>query len=101
MNALSSQSLLSAVRRWCGPRGLCCGLLGVAAAAPAWAVQDLTAMSLEQLMDMPVTAASKYAQPQNEVAASVSVTCNNVRDSGFIVVSHNSWWFISPRPLYR
>ena len=84
MNALSSQPLLSAVRRWCGPRGLCCGLLGLAAAAPAWAVQDLTAMSLEQLMDMPVTAASKYAQPQHEVAASVSViTREDIRTFGW------------------
>jgi outer membrane receptor protein involved in Fe transport len=84
MNPPSAPSFLSAVRRWCGPQGLCCGLLGVAAAVPAWAVQDLTAMSLEQLMDIPVVAASKYAQPQNEVAASVSViTRDDIRSFGW------------------
>lgn len=84
MIALPVRPPLSAVRRWCGPRGLCCGLLGVAAAAPVWAVQDLTALSLEQLMDIPVVAASKYAQPQHEVAASVSViTREDIRTFGW------------------
>ncbi len=84
MHPLPAPSLLSALRRICALRWLCRGLLGVAAAAPAWAAQDLTAMSLEQLMDMPVVAASKYAQPQHEVAASVSViTRDDIRSFGW------------------
>lgn len=56
----------------------------MASAAPAWAAHDLTALSLEQLMDIPVVAASKYAQPQHEVAASVSViTREDIRTFGW------------------
>src|SRR5699024_545535 len=33
--------------------------------------------------------------------ASFEVTCNKVRESGLIVVSHNCSAFISPKPLYR
>lgn len=84
MMPLPARPLLSAVRHPGGPRWLCCGLLGLALGAPAWAVQDLTAMSLEQLMDIPVVAASKYAQPQHEVAASVSViTREDIRTFGW------------------
>lgn len=81
---LPARPLLSAVRHPGRPRWLCSGLLGLALGAPAWAVQDLTAMSLEQLMDIPVVAASKYAQPQHEVAASVSViTREDIRTFGW------------------
>jgi outer membrane receptor protein involved in Fe transport len=54
------------------PRAL---LLALAAAlGPAGAAAgDLTSLSLEQLMSVTVTGASKYAQAPNEVAASVSV----------------------------
>jgi outer membrane receptor protein involved in Fe transport len=45
----------------------------LALVSPARAATDLTALSLEQLMDIPVTGASKYEQKQNEVAAAVSV----------------------------
>lgn len=84
MLSLSSLTLLSALRHLGGPRWLCAGLLGMATAAPAWARQDLTAMGLEQLMDIPVMAASKYAQPQHEVAASVSViTRDDIRTFGW------------------
>ncbi|WP_310565942.1 TonB-dependent receptor plug domain-containing protein [Hydrogenophaga sp.] len=76
---------MTALRRLVGPRWLCGGLLGmVASTAPAWAEQDLTAMSLEQLMDIPVMGASKYAQPQHAVAASVSViTRDDIRTFGW------------------
>lgn len=84
MLSLSSLTLLSALRHLGGPRWLCAGLLGMATAAPAWARQDLTAMGLEQLMEIPVMAASKYAQPQHEVAASVSViTRDDIRTFGW------------------
>lgn len=45
----------------------------MALASPARGATDLTALSLEQLMDIPVTGASKYEQKQSEVAAAVSV----------------------------
>ncbi len=38
-----------------------------------WAAEDPTRMSLEQLMDIPVVVASKYAQSPRDVAAAVSV----------------------------
>jgi hypothetical protein len=47
--------------------------VAMALAGPARAATDLTALSLEQLMDIPVTGASKYEQKQSEVAAAVSV----------------------------
>lgn len=45
----------------------------MAMAGPARAAADLTSLSLEQLMDIPVTGASKFEQKQSEVAAAVSV----------------------------
>ena len=53
------------------PAALCLALAGAfpALSAPA----DLTALSLEQLLDVSVIGASKYEQKQNEVAAAVSV----------------------------
>ena len=52
-----------------------CGWLGVlltpAVALAAPAAPDPTLMGLEQLMAIQVVAASKYAQPQAEVAATV------------------------------
>ncbi len=66
-------------RAWLG----CLGL-SLAVALPARATTDLAALSLEQLMEIPVMAASKYAQPQNEVAASVSViTRDDIRSFGW------------------
>jgi outer membrane receptor protein involved in Fe transport len=52
------------------------GLLAALAAAftvPAHAATDLTALSLEQLLEVTVVGASKYEQKQSEVAAAVSV----------------------------
>src|SRR5690349_6769572 len=45
----------------------------LAASFPARAATDLTQLSLEQLLDVTVVGASKYAQRQTEVAAAVSV----------------------------
>ena len=51
---------------------------------PAMAATDFTALSLEQLMDIPVTGASKYEQKQSEVAAAVSViTRDEIRAFGW------------------
>jgi outer membrane receptor for ferrienterochelin and colicin len=47
---------------------LCAGLSGSAEAAT-----DLTALSLEQLLDVAIVGASKYEQKQSDVAAAVSV----------------------------
>lgn len=48
-------------------------LLATAWAPPALAKEDLTELSLESLMEITITGASKYEQRQNEVAAAVSV----------------------------
>ena len=49
-------------------------VLALAGAFPALsAPTDLTALSLEQLLDVNVIGATKYEQKQNEVAAAVSV----------------------------
>jgi len=48
-------------------------MLCVVASAPAYASADLTALSLEQLLDVTIVGASKYEQKQGEVAAAVSV----------------------------
>ncbi len=47
--------------------------LALAAAFPVRAATDMAALSLEQLMEITVVGASKYAQKQSEVAAAVSV----------------------------
>jgi outer membrane receptor protein involved in Fe transport len=58
--------------------------LALAAAFPAYASRDLTALSLEQLMDLKVIGASKYAQKQSEVAAAVSIiTRDDIRAFGW------------------
>lgn len=66
-----------AFTRWPLPVRLWHPLLGwvvvMALSGPARAATDLTALSLEQLMDIPVTGASKFEQKQSEVAAAVSV----------------------------
>jgi outer membrane receptor protein involved in Fe transport len=49
------------------------GLLGGLGSGAAMAVEDLTTLSLEQLLEVTVTGASKYEQKQSEVAAAVSV----------------------------
>ena len=48
-------------------------LLLASVPAPARAAQDLTSLSLEQLLDVSIVSASRYAQAPSEVAASVSV----------------------------
>lgn len=65
-------TLLSRCRRTVGPwlAGTLLAAAGTAGAAP---LNDLTALSLEQLLDTTVVGASKYAQKQSEVAAAVSV----------------------------
>ncbi len=64
-------------------RALLC--LALAAVVPAArANTDLTALSLEQLMDLRVVGASKYEQKQSEVAAAVSViTRDEIRAFGW------------------
>jgi iron complex outermembrane receptor protein len=70
--------------RRAGAAWLGCLGLSLAAALPARAASDLASMSLEQLMEIPVMAASRYAQPQNQVAASVSViTRDDIRSFGW------------------
>jgi outer membrane receptor protein involved in Fe transport len=65
------------------PHALC---LTLAIALPVHASQqpDLTALSLEQLLDVTIVGASKYAQKQGEVAAAVSViTRQEIRTFGW------------------
>ncbi len=58
--------------------------IGLIAAFPARAVTDLTALSLEQLLDLKVVGASKYEQKQTEVAAAVSIiTRDEIRAFGW------------------
>jgi outer membrane receptor protein involved in Fe transport len=52
---------------------LFCTAMAVAGAAQAADAADLTALSLEQLLEVKVVGASKYEQKQSEVAAAVSV----------------------------
>ena len=53
-------------------------------ACAAHAETDLTALSLEQLMNLTVVGASKYEQKQNEVAAAVSIiTRDEIRTFGW------------------
>jgi len=60
---------------------LCIGLMAV---LPARAATDLTELSLEQLLDLPVVGASKYEQKQSEVAAAVSIlTRDDIRAFGW------------------
>ena len=65
---------------------LCASLIAAATAAvaPARAASDLTALSLEQLLDMTVVGASKYEQKQTEVAAAVRIiTRDDIRTFGW------------------
>jgi iron complex outermembrane receptor protein len=50
-----------------------CLMLLAGVPAPAPAAADLTSLSLEQLLDVSIVGASRYAQTQGEVAAAVSV----------------------------
>lgn len=64
---------VSRARPW-RPLLLGCALWTCAASpAQADAAPDLTALSLEQLLDLTIVGASKYEQKQGEVAAAVSV----------------------------
>ena len=63
-------------------RALC--FLAIAVTVSARAETDLTALSLEQLLNIPVVSASKYEQRQSEVAAAVSViTREEIRAFGW------------------
>ena len=58
--------------------------MAAAFAAPAHATDDLTSLSLDQLMDVTIVGASKYEQKQSEVAAAVSViTRQEIRAFGW------------------
>jgi len=58
--------------------------LTLMAVLPARAAADVTHLSLEQLMEIPVVGASKYPQKQREVAAAVSViTREDIRTFGW------------------
>ncbi len=58
--------------------------LACALACSAYAATDLTTLSLEQLMDIPVMGASKYEQKQSEVAAAVRIiTREEIRNFGW------------------
>ncbi|MDI6748275.1 MAG: TonB-dependent receptor [Rhodocyclaceae bacterium] len=59
-------------------------LLATAGAPAAWAKTDLTALSLEQLLEVTIVGASKYAQKQDEVAAAaVVITRNEIKAFGW------------------
>ncbi len=61
-----------------------CLALAAAFPAPAAAQTDLTTLSLEQLLQITVVGAAKYAQRQNDVAAAVSViTRQEIRTFGW------------------
>ena len=62
----------SALQRWCLRPALCLALL-VALPANAQELRGLTEMSLEQLLELKIVGASKYAQSQNEVAAAAVI----------------------------
>ena len=67
------------------PTLLACALL---AAFPAYATTELNELSLEQLMEVPIIGASKYAQKQSEVAAAVSViTRDEIKTYGWHTVN--------------
>lgn len=73
----------TSVGTWARPLLLCAALAAgfPSDAAPA---TDITALSLEQLLDINVVGASKYEQKQNEVAAAVSViTRQEIRAFGW------------------
>ncbi len=58
--------------------------LGLAFAWPVHAQSDLTSLSIEQLMQVSISAASKYEQRQDEIAAAVSViTRQDIRNFGW------------------
>ena len=58
--------------------------IAAAFAAPAHAADDLTSLSLDQLMEVTIVGAAKYVQRQSEVAAAVSViTRQEIRAFGW------------------
>lgn len=62
---------------------LCLGTLSGA----AFAADDLTEMSLEELMNLEVTSVSKKAQSKTDVAAAITViTSEDIRRGGFTVI---------------
>jgi outer membrane receptor protein involved in Fe transport len=58
--------------------------VALALGGPAWAQADLTNLSLEQLLQVSITGASKYEQRQEEIAAAASViTRQEIRAFGW------------------
>ena len=58
--------------------------IAAAIAAPAHGADDLTSLSLDELMEVVIVGASKYEQKQSEVAAAVRViTCQEIRAFGW------------------
>src|SRR5690606_35901964 len=65
------------------PLALCLAL-AVSVPAHAQRVPDLTELTLEQLLDLKIVGASKYAQTQGEVAAAVTaITRQEIRAFGW------------------
>jgi iron complex outermembrane receptor protein len=59
-------------------------LLSAAGVSPALSGTDLSSLSLEQLMDIPISGASKYEQRQADVAAAVSIiTRDDIKTFGW------------------
>lgn len=76
-------SLARRVGGCAGAALLCLGTLSGA----AFAADDLTEMSLEELMNLEVTSVSKKAQSKTDVAAAITViTSEDIRRGGFTVI---------------
>lgn len=76
-------SLARRVGGCAGAALLCLGTLS----GTAFAADDLTEMSLEELMNLEVTSVSKKAQSKTDVAAAITViTAEDIRRGGFTVI---------------
>ena len=73
--------------------------LFAAAGVPiAAATEDLTAMSIEELMNVSVYSASKYEQKETEAPSSVSVvTADEIRKYGYRTLSDIPIFTVVPR----
>ena len=86
-NRLSNQPWAQSAR--CGALTVVGFALAVTFATTAHAATDLTALSLEQLLEMTVVGASKYEQTQGDVAAAVSViTRAEIKAFGWRTLAH-------------
>lgn len=66
------------------PATALCLVLAIGVPAHAQQISDLTALSLEQLLDLRIVGASKYAQAQGEVAAAaIVITRQEIRAFGW------------------